>query len=127
MQRKGDKIKYIQRVSAFMRPKRNMIVPHERLHIGPWRIGALTKDLRLGVERAVQNAYAEIGHTDLIGIREAKSDAAKHFFFVFQRLPEFSAGVSARLLHQAQQLFFVHPFFSFLSAAAHGICRIIPF
>ena len=58
LQSKAYKIKFGQRVAAFKRVQRNVVLYHQLLHIDPRRENALAPYIRNAVKQAVQNFHA---------------------------------------------------------------------
>ena len=83
---KGDAedIKIGDGVPRFVRPEWNIQLAHLFLHIYPRAEYALTPDIGVGVQRAVQKAHAEIGHADLVGVGKGEGEARLDLGFVFE-------------------------------------------
>ena len=58
----------------------------------------------------IQNAHAQVGHADLIGIGKAEGQTDVHLLLVLDDLVIFPAGISGGLLHFRQYAFksFIH-------------------
>ena len=78
---------------------------HLLFHVHPGHKGSLAPPVFVAVEQLVQDFFAQKGHADLIGIREAERHAHIHLGFVFVDAARLAARVTARLLYQTQGLF----------------------
>ena len=105
MQGKPDNIKRSKRILAFQRIQRQLQPLHFRFHIKPGHEGALAPPVLLLVQNFIQNFFAQEGHTNFIGVREAESKPQVHFILFFIYAARFAAGVTARLLHVGQRFF----------------------
>ena len=97
-QRKRDHIKVTDRVMAFQCPEWNPMRTHFVFHIAPRRKDTFTPDAGHLVHYAVENPHANVGHTDLIGIRKTERNTHIDVLFVFDDLIIFSAHIARRLL-----------------------------
>ena len=75
LQRESNDIKLIQRIAALQSVERDTGPSHLVLHIDPGRADTLAPDVLLVVKQAIQDARAEMRHSDLVGIREAECEA----------------------------------------------------
>ena len=103
---KGHHIKIPHRILAFQRPEGEAVVPHGLLHISPGGKDTLAPHIGDLVHDPVENAHTHIGHTDLIGVREAKGHSNGHVFLVFPHLPPFAAHITGGLLYRGQNTAF---------------------
>ena len=110
LQREADKVEIPDRVAAFERVKRDVLLPHFFFHIRPRRKHALAPGIRALVRDGVEDLDPEMAHTDLIGIREAERIADIHRVLVLHHLIQLTAGIARGLLHGRQKLFnsFIH-------------------
>ena len=82
------------------------MLSHPRLHVAPGGKHPLTPDALHLIHDTVENPHTHIGHTDLIGIREAEGHSDIHFPFVLFHLSPLTANISGRLLHLGQDSVF---------------------
>ena len=73
-----DHVEFTHRIAAFMREERDPALFHLRCHIRPRRIDPFAPDLRDLIETAAQDPHPEVGHADLIDVREAERDTHFH-------------------------------------------------
>ena len=83
---------------AFQRPEWKTMRAHLVLHIAPRRKNALAPDAGHLVHHAIEDPHTDVGHTDLIGVRETERNAHIDVLFVFDDLIIFSAHIACRLL-----------------------------
>ena len=100
-QGKADDVKLGQRVLAFKAVQGQPQALHLLFHIGPGHERALAPPVFVAVEQLVQNFFAQKGHTDLVGIREAERHTDIDLGLIFIGTARFTAGVTAGLLHKA--------------------------
>ena len=107
---KGNDVKLIERVEGFERVERDVRLAHLLLHIAPGCVAALAPYALHIVHHAVEDAHAEIRHTDLIGIGKAEGDACVDLALILHDGVEFPADIACRLLHAWQDAFesFIH-------------------
>ena len=72
------------------------------LHVAPGREYALGPHAVHFVHDAVENAHADIGHAELVGVRKAERDADIHCGLIFENLVVFPADVAGGLLDALQ-------------------------
>lgn len=104
----GDHVKITDGVLALQCPQRQTMAAHLGLHIPPGGEDPLAPYAVHAVHHTVKDPHAHIGHTDLIGIREAKRHPDIHHLFILLYLPPFAAGIAGRLLHRGE-----YPLFQF--------------
>ena len=92
-------------VAGFQREKRHIRLAHLLLHVAPRGKHTLTPDAVHPVHDAIQDAHTQIGHTDLVGVREAEGDAGIHLRLVLQHGVIFAAHIACGLLHAGQDAF----------------------
>ena len=97
LERKGNEIKCGKRIAAFQRGQGQVMLFHFLLHIHPRGVGALAPNIGMLVECPIEQAHAEIGHADLVGVGEAEGKASLDVGFILDDLTVFSARISARL------------------------------
>ena len=106
----GQRIKAPQRIAALQGVERDARLLHLLIHIPPGGKAALAPDEVQAVHRVVEDAHAEVRHTDLVGIGEAEGEADIHLLLVLEDLVIFPARIARGLLHPGQDAFqaFVH-------------------
>ena len=57
-----------------IRKQRDMLLPHHLIEVRPRREQTLTPDIIPGIEHAIQDLDSQVGHTDLVDIREAHTE-----------------------------------------------------
>ena len=107
LQGKADEVEHRQRIAAFHRRQRQVVLLHLFLHIHPWVIDTLAPDALVQVQAVVQDADAEIGHTDLVGVGEAEGEPRTDRRPVLDDLPVLTPGVASGFLYRGQD----HAFF----------------
>ena len=107
---KGHDVEIRDGVAGFQREKGHIRLSQLLLHVAPRGEHTLAPDAGQVVHDAVENAHAQIGHADLIGVGEAEGDAGVHLVFVFQNGVIFAAHIAGGLLYAGQDAFqsFVH-------------------
>ena len=107
---KGHDVEIRDGVAGFQREKGHIRLSQLLLHVAPRGEHTLAPDAGQVVHDAVENAHAQIGHADLVGVGEAEGDAGVHLVFVFQNGVVFSAHIAGGLLYAGQDAFqsFVH-------------------
>ena len=90
-----DDIKIGNGISALQAGEGDVLLGHLLLHIHPRSIGTLAPDIVVEVEAMVEDADAQVRHTDLIGIGEGKGKAGFDLGFVLHDLPVLAARVTA--------------------------------
>ena len=81
------------------------VLTHERLEVGPHRIGALTQHTRLLIEHLIENLHALIGGTHLVGIGIHQRPAHLGGIPVADDGIDFASDVLDRLLNAREQGF----------------------
>ena len=99
---KGDHIKISNGILAFQCPQRQVIADHRLLHIGPGGKHTLAPNAVHLIHNAVEDPHTHVGHTDLVGIREAKRYTDTDILQVLSNLVIFTTGVSGRFLHRGK-------------------------
>ena len=97
LQGKAEEIKAIQGILALQGNQGQIVLFHLLLHIHPRIKGSLAPNVGVLIQRAVKQAHAQIGHTDLIGVGEAEGKTRLHLGFIFDHLSVFSAGIASGL------------------------------
>ena len=82
LERKAYEIKFTERVAAFERVEGETLYAHLPVHIKPGSKHALAPHAVHVVHDAVQDPHAQVGHADLVGVREAEREADIHLGFV---------------------------------------------
>ena len=82
-----------------------MVFPQLLLHVGPGGEDPLAPYAGHPVEDPVEDAEAQVGHADLVGIREAEGEPGIHLALVLHDRVIFPAGVPGRFLHPGQDAF----------------------
>ena len=78
LQRKADEVEIADRVAAFQGIEGDVLPAHFLLHVPPGGIAALAPEAVHLVHQAVQDPAAQVGHTDLIGVRKAQGISGVH-------------------------------------------------
>ena len=104
-QREADEVKIRDGVAALQAVERQALSPHLLFHIPPGGEHPLAPAPGQVVHHAVEDAHAQIGHADFIGIRETEGVAHLHLPPVLDHRVVFSARVPGRLLHPGQDAF----------------------
>ena len=126
-QREADDVKIRQRVLAFEAVERDIQPFHLLFHVGPGHECALTPPVFVAVEDIVQNLFAQEGHADLVGIREAERHTDVDFGLIFIDAARLAAGVAARFLDQAQCFFeFGRKFRHYGEPSLWGFAPVLP-
>ena len=86
-------------VLAFQRKQRDPVFPHEPVQIRPRRIDALAPDVLPAVEHIVQDLNAQMGHADLIYVRETHTETDVHPGRIFDHGVHLPADVAGGLLN----------------------------
>ena len=76
-------IKILHRVLGLDGKKRDMLFTHDGVQVGPRRIYPLTVHIRHLIEHIVKDLDPQMGHADIIYVREAHGKPDIHFFRVF--------------------------------------------
>ena len=83
---------------------RHAVLAHQRLEVGPHRIGALAQDICLLVEDFVQDRDTLVRRADLVGVGVHQCPADVHGVPVFDNRVDLAADVLHRLADERQQL-----------------------
>ena len=102
---KTDQIEISQRIAAFQGAERHAGSAHGLRHVPPGFEYPLAPDARHLIQDAIEDSKAQIGHADLISIRETEGKADLRFLLVLQYLAEFAAGIAGWLLDLRQDRF----------------------
>ena len=100
-------------VAALQAGEGDVLLAHLLLHIHPGGIGALAPDIVVEVEAMVEDADAQVGHTDLVGIGEGEGEPRLDGGLILDDLPVLAAGVAAGAGDGGQQhalLVLIHDF-----------------
>ena len=101
----ADQVELRDRVAALQGVEGQTGLAHLVGHVAPGGEHALAPDSGDLVHHAVEDADAQVGHADLIGVREAEGIAAVHLGLVLVHRAVFAAHVAPRLLYAGEQLF----------------------
>ena len=82
-------------VAALQAGEGDILLTHLLLHIHPGGVGALAPDVVVEVEAMVEDADAQIGHTDLVGIGEGEGEPRLDLGLILDDLPVLTARVTA--------------------------------
>ena len=104
-QGEADEIKVGDGVAALQAVEGEALGAHLGLHIAPGGKNALAPAPGQIVHHPVQNAHAQVGHTDLIGIREAEGIAHLNGLPVLHYRIIFAARVAGGFLHPWEDAF----------------------
>ena len=128
---KSDHVKILHRVLTLQRPKRNLFPPHDFFHIAPRGKYPLTPHILLRIHHTVKDPHSQVGHTDLISVREAECHANANILFFFLDLSPLSAGIPCRFLNGREKslLSICHDFTSlavlpFIVMPGEKICKL---
>ena len=97
-------------VAGFQGKKGHFRLTQLGLHVAPGSEHALAPDAGDIVHYAVEDTHTQVGHTDLVGIREAEGNAGVYRRLVLEDGVVFAAHVAGGLLHPGQDAFqsFIH-------------------
>ena len=98
----GDHVKITDGFLTFKAPKRKIMLTHGFFHVPPGGKDPLAPHAVHFIHDAVKDPHAHIGHTNLIGIREAERNPNPYILRILPDFIVFSAGVSGRLLYPRQ-------------------------
>ena len=106
----GHDVKIRDGVAGFQREQGHIRTAQLLLHIAPGGEHALTPHAVHLVHHAVENTHTQVGHTDLVGVREAEGNTGVHRRLILQNGVIFAAHVAGGLLHPGQDAFqsFIH-------------------
>ena len=79
-----------------------MVLPHLLLHVPPRGEHPLAPDSVQVVHHTVEDPHPQVGHADLIGIREAEGHPGIHLGFILHHRVVFSPHIPGRLLHPGE-------------------------
>ena len=99
-----QEIKILDRILGFQRKKRNLLLPHHFVHIIPRRIDTLTPGILSFVKHIVENLNAQMGHSNLIHIRETHGEPDVYLFLVLHDRIDFTTDIAGRFLNGHQDL-----------------------
>ena len=96
------KVEVFYRILTLQGKQRNVLLTHNFIQIHPGRIHTLTPDIIPGIEHAIQDLDSQVGHTDLVDIREAHTETDINAVPVLHYGIDFVADVAGRFfdLHQ---------------------------
>ena len=98
---------------------------HLLFHVHPRHKGSLTPPVFVAVEQLVQDFFAQKGHADLIGIREAERHAHINVCFIFIGAARFTAGITARLLNQTERFFQLRGKFGHVATLPYPAAQVL--
>ena len=104
LKRKSDEIEVLYRVEAFQRVQRDIPGAHLLLHIGERHEYSLAPVVRDCVFQTVKYLHAQVGHSDLVGVREAEREPDVDLRLVLDDRAGLAADVPRRLLNIEQEL-----------------------
>ena len=96
---KGHDVKIGNGVTGLQGKERHMGPAHFLLHVAPGGKHPLAPHAVHGVHDAIENAHAQVGHADLVGVGEAEGDAGVHVLFILDNRVILAAHVAGGLLH----------------------------
>ncbi len=108
----GQGVELTHRISALQSVEGDAGLFHFLIHVPPGGVDPLAPQEGQAVHGVIQDAHAQVGHADLVGIREAEGQAQLNLLLVLDDLVILAAGVAGGLLHPRQD-----PFQSFI----HGV------
>ena len=100
---KADDVKAGKRRMAFQRAQRDMVFAKLGKHVHPRHAHPLAHGVGQAVEDAVENLHAQMAHGHLIGVGKAEGEGDFRLGNGLHPGVHLAAGVSAGLLHAAQQ------------------------
>ena len=100
-----DEVEVCHRVAALQGIEGHPLLPHALLHVHPGGEHPLAPKVRDLVHGPVQDLDAQMGHADLIGVREAEGEPDLHVILIFYHRIDLAAHIAAGLLHVQQNLF----------------------
>ena len=95
----AKEIKILYRFLRFQGEKRNIFLTHDLIQIHPRRKDTLTPDIFTLVKHVVEDHHAQIGHTDLINIRETHGKADIYVILIFHYRVDFTTDVTGSLVN----------------------------
>ena len=98
----GDHVEILYRLLAFQRPQGKAVFPHGLFHVPPGGKDSLTPDPLHPVHDSVENPHANVGHADLVGIREAEGHPYPDIRQILLDFAPLAAGIAGGLLHRSQ-------------------------
>ena len=101
----ADDIELSRRVPGLQGIEGNIISAQLLLHVRPGGEHPLAPHAGHLVEDSVEDAEAQVGHTDLVGVWEAEGEAGIHLALVLHDRVIFPAGIPRGLLHPGQDAF----------------------
>ena len=104
LDRNSQKIKLSDRILRLKGEQRDILFPHHFVQIRPRRIDPLTPYVFPAVEHIVKDLDAQMGHSDLVHIREAHTEADVHLFLVLHDRVHLAADIAGGLLNLHQNL-----------------------
>ena len=102
----SDHIKIPDVCLTFQRPQEKLVFSHFRFHVPPGGEDTLTPDAVHLIHHAVQNAHSQIGHSNLIGIRETERHSHAGLGQILFHFSPLSAGIAGWLLYSRQNPLF---------------------
>ena len=96
---KGHDVKIGDRVAGLQGKEGHLRPAHLLLHVAPGGEHPLAPHAVHLVHDAIENAHAQVGHADFVGVGEAEGDAGVHIFFIFDDRVILAAYVAGGLLH----------------------------
>ena len=99
---KADNVKLPYGVAGLQGVEGDVVFPQLLLHVGPGCEDPFAPYAWHPVEDPVEDAEAQVGHADLIGVREAEGESGVHLALVLHDRVVFPAGVPCGLLHPGQ-------------------------
>ena len=103
-QREAHYVKFRDGVSALQTVEQQPLPAQLLFHVPPGGEAALTPDVLPLIHHSVENAAAQVGHTDLIGVGKTEGKADAHLALVFDNGVVLSAGIPGRLLYIGQDV-----------------------
>ena len=104
-QGKADEVELCDRVAALQAVEQHSLAAHFLLHIAPGGETALAPQTVHLIHHAVQNPAAQVGHADLVGIRETQGKPGIHLAWLLDHGVVLPAGIAGRFLNLWQNLF----------------------
>jgi hypothetical protein len=104
LQREADHVELAERRAALQRRERAAGLAERVGHVRPGAEDPLGRGVVAGVEQRVEDAVAEMGHPDLVDVREAEGERHRDVAVVLDHLVPLAADVAQGFRDRAQEL-----------------------
>ena len=99
LERNSQKVKFPHRVLGFQREQRDVLFSHELIQIYPGRIDALAPDILPLIEHVIEDLDTQMGHADLIHVRETHAETDIHLLRVLDDCVDLISEIPGRLVY----------------------------